>query len=427
MHEAAEASAGMVERLPGWVVPALLIGVPLLAVVLGQVSDWFYANVIWKYYWGPIVADAQGVSPRTGLDYGGVTAYPGYNLVNTGSWAVLLGICIVGLAQLLNRFKTIMDSPLIIAASTWVVAGSVWHVVEDVGLFEAPLQYIFITPPIYLLFGAFGVLSFLIGHYLRFVAEQTDIHRALQKLWFIMALGVLLWTYLAVEQWDMIGFYVSPLWVAGFAAIGFFAIRWRVVKTGRIDPAEMTLMLVIPCFLMAMLYVQQFLDGAWGAGPGSNAFEPAWWAAPLGAAAVAGLVYVAAGPKAKAGSAGALAFRRPINLVLIFSQALDGLATAFGIDLRGYVEKHVLSEGVRRGFERLADGVGWAFGAEHPTFLAFFPLKVLVAMGVVYMIDVYSKEDAMKYPTFIGLVKFAIIMVGLGPGVRNMVRLSMGV
>lgn len=415
------------ERLPGWTIPAILVGVPLLAILLGQVSDWFYANILWKYYWGPIVADAEGVSKHVGLTHDGVTAFPGYNVVNTASWAVLLGLAIVGLAQLLHRFKTDMDSRLIIAASAWVVSGSVWHVVEDVGLFEAPLQYVFITPPIYLLFGAFGVLGFLIGHYLKYVAEQTDIHQALQKLWIIMAVGVLAWSFLAVQEWGQIGHYISPLWVAVFALAGFLVVRWRVVGTGRIDPAELTLILSIPAFLMVLLYIQQFMAGTWGAGPGPNALPSAVWVAPLGAAVVCAVVYVAAGPKAKQGSEGALAFRRPINLLLVFSQALDGFATALGIDLRGYEEKHVLSEAVRAGFERLAHAIGWDYGATHPTFFGFMPLKIIIALGVVYMIDVYSKEDAKKYPTFIGLVKFAIIMVGLGPGVRNMVRLSMGV
>ena len=102
-------------------------------------------------------------------------------------------------------------------------------------------------------------------------------------------------------------------------------------------------------------------------------------------------------------------------------------ATSFGIDLAGYEEKHVLSAGIIDEFRDFSQGVGFDFGATYPTFIAFVAVKLLVSLLVIYAIDVYSKEDAQTNPTMIGLVKFAIIMVGLGPGVRDFVRLSLGV
>jgi uncharacterized membrane protein len=123
----------------------------------------------------------------------------------------------------------------------------------------------------------------------------------------------------------------------------------------------------------------------------------------------------------------ATAYALAINLLLVFSQMLDGFATALGIDLLGYMEKHVLSARVIDVFRGFSQDVGWTFGATYPTFLAFAPVKFLVSLLVVYAIDVHSREDARTHPTMIGLVKFAIIMVGIGPGVRDFTRMSLGV
>ena len=53
--------------------------------------------------------------------------------------------------------------------------------------------------------------------------------------------------------------------------------------------------------------------------------------------------------------------------------------------------------------------------------------KMLISLGVIWAIDLYAKEDAVKYPNLTGVAKLAIIIVGLSPGVRDAVRLAMGV
>ena len=416
------------DRVPGYTVPAILLGVPALVAILSWLfPKAVYQGFVWRYYWGPIVADARGqrfacsVEPSVSTqlrcdELGGYLAKSGYTVVNTLTWALLLGLLILGTAQLLNRLRTPMDNRLILAASAWVVSGSIWHVLEDVGLLEAPLQYLFITPPIYLLFAAFGVLSMLMGHYLLAVERRLGTEAALQKLWFLMSVMVLGWTAVWAADWNQIVHYANPLWFAGFTLLTFFLVRWRVAATGRLDPTELTGLMAIPSFLLSLVYLGGFLRDVWGRGPGADALPSAWLIATGGAAAVCLAVY---GLARLGHGEVAAAFRRPINLFVIFAHALDGLATAIGIDfIGGYEEKHVVSEWIRQAAESL--------GATYPTLMAFFPVKVLVALAVVYGIDVYSKEDLQRNPTVMGLVKFAVIMVGLGPGVRNMVRMSLG-
>lgn len=97
----------------------------------------------------------------------------------------------------------------------------------------------------------------------------------------------------------------------------------------------------------------------------------------------------------------------PLFKILIFGQLLDASATAYGIDLHplGYVEEHV---------------VGSALIAWTGTAFIFFPLKLVVLLPAIYLMHTYKKEIQ---PVFWHLVILAMIIVGLGPGLRDMVQM----
>lgn len=418
-----EGEPGLMDRLPIWTVPAILVVVPL--IVWAAAKIWpvqVFDNFVWPYYWGPIKADAMG---RSSLTYHGVAAYSGYNVFNTLTWALLLGLCILGIAQMLRRFKTPMDSRLIIGATSWVVIGSIFHVLEDADLFEPPLQYFFITPPIYLLFGAFGIATFLVGQWLSRIEQRRGLPQALRVLWILHIVVVLVWLGFWLKPWSQINHYVNPVWVALFAAANFLLARHMTLRAGRIVPSGLVLQLSLGAFLLVIAYVVSFLRDPWYP-QGDNAMPSAFVWAPALAGAVVGVVWLAGRALTKK-RPWAVAYTDPINLLLVFGQMVDAFATSLGIDLAGYEEKQVLSGKVIDGFRDFSVSQGFDFGATYPTFLAFASLKLLVSLAVVYAIDVSSKEDREKHPTLIGLVKFAIIMVGLGPGVRDFTRLSLGV
>lgn len=490
------------DRIPGWVVPALLVGIPLLAWAAAQLWPQFYGQVIWQYYWGPIHADVAGsaaecllpdgtVRPGSCIGATGIETRSGYNPINTGSWAVLLGLCIVGTGQLLRRFKAEMDSRLIVSATLWVVAGSIFHVLEDGKLFALPLAYFFITPIIYLLFAAFGVASFVIGHYLRVVAERGGIRLALQKMWLLVVVPVLLFLLLDLRDWGQVHFYLNPVFIALFAVAAFALASWRFLRLGRIEPNEFVGYMSVGWILAGLAYVFVFATGPWASYPGSPNPIPLALLAPLIAAALAlafryaparlwagvaivlgaailplaayivwdllagrlapglrpqfsestGLLLeavafvslVAAGfwwvSRRWAGLAGFAhaAQRSWVNVLILFAQMTDAFATSIGIDLGGYHEKHVFSKQVIDWTRDLGDHFGVAFLSTYPTFIGFASVKLLVSLLVVYAIDVSNPKEAQRNPTLIGLVKFAVIMVGIGPGVRDFVRMALGI
>jgi uncharacterized membrane protein len=420
---AAPEGPSFLERMPWWAVPAILLGVPLLVAVVVQAVPEVYDEFVWKYYWGPIKADAEN---RASLLHDGVEAHSGYNVVNTLTWAALLGVCILGIAQMLVKFRTPMDDKLIVGATAWVVVGSAAHVLEDAGLLSGWLQYLFITPPIYLLFGAFGIGAFLVGQWMKAVEANRGVHGALRVLWLVHIVLVLVWTGLWLKDWPGIVVYVNPLWVALFALVNFLAARALVLRKGTVDPSLMCLVLSLGTYLLVAAYIVTYVLDPWST-PGDGAMPSAAIIAPVLAALAVVVVAAIARGRAKAGSKTAWAYLVPINLLLVFGQMLDAFATSIGIDLAGYSEKHVLSAKVIDVTREFGASTGIGFIERYPTFVGFAPVKLLVSLLVIYAIDVQSKDDAGRHPTLIGLVKFAIIMVGIGPGVRDFTRLALGV
>jgi len=100
------------------------------------------------------------------------------------------------------------------------------------------------------------------------------------------------------------------------------------------------------------------------------------------------------------------------TLVLFAAHFLDGAATFRGLDTYGYSEKHVIPS-------LLIDLTGTA--------AVMLPLKLAVVSAVVYLLDIEYRNDLAESPNLGWLVKVAILVLGLAPGMRDMLRLAMGV
>ena len=91
---------------------------------------------------------------------------------------------------------------------------------------------------------------------------------------------------------------------------------------------------------------------------------------------------------------------------------LDATATFVGVDFYGYSEKHPIP-----------DFFFQTFG----TSAVFLPIKMILACLIVYLIDISFKDELSKYPILRGLIKIVIIVLGLAPGTRDMLRTMMGI
>lgn len=111
-----------------------------------------------------------------------------------------------------------------------------------------------------------------------------------------------------------------------------------------------------------------------------------------------------------------LAFALGLNAALVFAHMIDGISTwvalkdPLGFGIPAYSEKHPFSDFLLRylgGF--------------------LYPLaKLLMILVVVWLLDreVDAREDEKN---MVGLVKMAIFVLGFGPGLRDLLRLAMGV
>jgi len=150
-----------------------------------MISDWIY-----RYYIDPIIYDS------------------GYNPVNTITWAVLLGLIILGLIRLFRKLDLPMDERLVAYTIPYVLAGSTLRVVEDADLVLAPASYLLITPLIYFVVFLVTIAALLATRKL----QGRDFYRAYG------AIG-LIWTFLNLAALSTIGI-ASTLAPAAIISLG---------------------------------------------------------------------------------------------------------------------------------------------------------------------------------------------------------------
>lgn len=140
-----------------------------------DLGTWVY-NWAYKYYAEPIIHDT------------------GYNPVNTVTWAILLGICILGLIKIFKRLDLKMDEKLVLYTLPYVLAGSSLRVIEDAGLVKPPASYLLITPLVYFLVFFVTTASLIL----------TRRHLGLKFYRAYAAIG-LLWTFMNLAALSTIG------------------------------------------------------------------------------------------------------------------------------------------------------------------------------------------------------------------------------
>ena len=119
-------------------------------------SVWHYID---KYYINGIIHDTS------------------YNIVDTLTYAILLGISLFWVLKLLGKLKVQIDAKFLISITPYVIAGSSLRVLEDSKFFTPPLQYLFVTPLIYFFMFAVTISMLVIAIYLERKGKIRDYHK----------------------------------------------------------------------------------------------------------------------------------------------------------------------------------------------------------------------------------------------------------
>ncbi len=261
----------------------------------------------------------------------------GYNVVNTFTWAVVLGICIFGVFRLLEKLEVKLTPRFIASVLPFVLAGSSLRVLEDspAGIFQPPFSYLLITPNIYFL-----VFAITVG---------------------------CLWISIRLQKAGLVK--DSHLTFAGFGIVWFF----------------INLIVLLYFENIVALYVPLFVLAA-------------------GTGLTLTFYLIARHFKSKI-------FTDPLNLSILMAHLMDASSTYIGIDKLGYFEKHVVPS-------YLIELTGTA--------LVMYPLKLIIFIGVIYVLDTQFEDDERSL-NLKELIKMVILILGLSPATRNTVRMMLGI
>ena len=122
----------------------------------------------------------------------------GYNVVNTLTYAIILGISLFALLKLMAFLKLKIDERLIVATAPFIILGASLRNLEDVHLLSPPLSYMFITPLVYVLAFLITLAALLICVYLERSHATGDYSRPF--FWTGVAGTALVWAALLLTQ-----------------------------------------------------------------------------------------------------------------------------------------------------------------------------------------------------------------------------------
>lgn len=338
-----------------------------------------YDRFIWKYFVGPVVADAVGHK----VSYHGIEAKEGYSIVSEIFYGLILILFLYLLYLFFERYGVKVNLKFILSSLPFILYGSISRVLEDAGIFEKPLSYLFISPVIYVQIGILFFISIIYG--IHFKGNKKFLYGIITKnIIYILLYIFLLSAYskytlnpLIFGVFSIVSFgiyykcdekdYNAVLLSFGFLAFisSLYLLIYFAIKEGYIDSRILISPFTALLITLSIYFVSKNFD-----------FE---------------------------------LLKNKINNLLIFGHMLDAVTTyfavvdplKFGIE---YGEKHPLPDFLMKNFH----GIGYPL------------LKLFVVIGIIYAID--DLKLNLK-----NTIKFFILFLGLSPGLRDFLRILIGV
>jgi uncharacterized membrane protein len=386
----------------------MLLGIILLLIIGYLVTPTMvYDQWIWKYYWGPVVADASGYT----VSYHGVAAQEGYTILSEITYGVILVCALYGLYTLLKKLEIRIDWFFCLALLPYILFGPVTRVLEDTGYYTEPFVYWFISPLIYFQTTLYVLIFLFLGYYLqkRAFSRRKILFILLSVFIFLNGLYTIIWA-LGIHYGALS---IEPGFFYILSVLSFLPLLYRLIKKQAMTVNTVVfsggLFVVLPCFFLIGRWI---VGGQWSYSYGSflNVFLLIIGLVAL----IVTSVYLVARVYRKHETLAV--YKNPLNLSMLAGHMIDGITSYVSIydplrmGLPSYIEKHPASNSLMELWPPL------------------FPVvKFLLIILVIYVFDILYKKELEKYSRLINLLKIGIFILGVSPGLRDLFRVTMGV
>lgn len=407
------------------------LGLPVLIVLVGLAvrPDIFWDRFLWEHIWGTTVADA---TQRGVATHNGITVTEDYTLLSELIYGAIMAVALYGIyVHVLQRYNIVVDQAFVAAILPFILFGPVYRTLEDTSLFCRPgpgcdpsvFAYIFISPFLYGLIAVFCLVFMVVGAQF----DRSDAPRGTKTALMAGLLGAsaalygLIWATMG-DQFTVLA-HPAVMFASCALGLGLF----HVLQERGVNGVNRSLAAGGVAFLLpgVWLILQWLSGGAWGPTIlGRLHVDAAPWILGLPLACV--LLVYALGRFGSRRDVRLAAYMIPLNLGLVYGHMLDGFASfiaicsnpggvcsgavIFGLSLPDYGEKHPVSAILLTGLD------GWLFPI----------IKLALVLTIVWVLDVEYRNDLAKERNLGGLVKMAILILGLAPGLRDLLRLTMG-
>ncbi len=368
-----------------------------------------YDQWIWKYYWGPVVADAAGEPTM----FHGVMAEEGYTLVSEVTYGIILIIALFAIYKLLKKLKIVIDWHFCLALLPYIIFGPATRVLEDAQYFQEPAVYWFISPLIYLQIAIYALGFLLLGHYLENISRKKTPKISLYCL--CVLFGVIDICYAIV--WFLgisYGLYIiHPVVFFLLSVLALVPVLYTYLKRRHFTTNAVIFAGGLLCLLPSLYLIARWIAGEQWASSYGIRFDVFVLVIGLVSLIIAGVYLLSYKYKSKESLA---AYKQPLNLAMIGGHMIDGIASYISIydplnmDLIQYAEKHPASNFLMEVWPPL------------------FPImKFVLIIVVIYVFDVLYKKELKHHMRLVNLLKIGILILGFSPGLRDLLRVTMGV
>ncbi|MEM0493311.1 MAG: DUF63 family protein [Candidatus Thermoplasmatota archaeon] len=368
----------------------------------------FYDQWIWRYYWGPIVADASGHP----VSYNNVTAYEGYTTVSEITYGLILIFSIIGLYALIRKIKVKVDWFFCLSLLPYILFGSVARVLEDTSYFYEPFSYWFISPLIYVQIAIYALVFLFVGYIMVKANSVSNIRSCLLISSSVLIIVNVIYCFIYIFGVNYGEYILHPVEFLILSVISFTFFFYRCFRR---DVTLNTflfsggLLCLSPSLYLIMrwLFIEQWAQSS---GIRVDVFLLVMSLVSFCVLGIYLLSYLFRDIQSVD------VYREPFNLAMVYGHLLDGFSSYISIydplhmNLPSYMEKHPMSNIILEVWPPL------------------YPIvKLIMIIIIIYLFDVLYKREMVKYSNFVNLLKIGVFILGFSPGLRDLLRVTLGV